>query len=53
MIITLNAVEIIINKFLDLSLQKFAINEVAQLLWYVFTHATADALRSTALSVSA
>ena len=31
--------------------QKLASNEVGQLLWYVFTHATADALRITALLV--
>ena len=31
---------------------KLAVNEVGQLLWYVFTHATADSLRVTALSVS-
>lgn len=34
------------------SLQKLAVNEVGLLLWYIFTHATADVLKITALSVS-
>ena len=37
----------------SLFVQKFANNEVGQLLWNVFTHGTADALRIAALSVSA
>jgi len=37
---------------LFLIFQKLAVNEVGLLLWYAFTHATADALRITALSVS-
>jgi hypothetical protein len=32
-------------------LQKFANSEVGQLLWNVFMHGTADALRIAALSV--
>ena len=33
--------------------QKFVINEVGLLLWHVFSHATVDSLRVTALSVGA
>jgi serine/threonine-protein kinase ULK4 len=31
---------------------KFVTNEVAQFLWYIFTHSTMDSLRVTTISVS-
>lgn len=33
-------------------MQKFATNETGSLLWYLFSHATSDAVKVTALSVS-